>query len=108
MHAHKATHCHYTAQPAELPLLWFSSGKEAGKAISPYGQVHSTQVQNQLLVGSNSCVYPSAEHNAKGINTITEAVAVEALHYFKVNVDFQPKQGFIYKYKSLCWSQALT
>lgn len=56
IHAYKATHCHYNAQPAELPLLWFSSGKEAGKAISPYGQVYGAQFQNQLVVGLNGQV----------------------------------------------------
>lgn len=65
IYAHKATHCYYTAKPAELPPLWLSSGNEAGKAINPYGQVHSTQVQNQLVVGSNGQVYPSTEHNAR-------------------------------------------
>lgn len=65
IHTHKATHCHYSVQPAELPLLWFSSGKEAGKAISPYGQVYSTRVQNQLVVGLNGQVYPSTAHNAR-------------------------------------------
>lgn len=56
IHAYKTTHCHYNAQPAELPLLWFSSGKEAGKAISPYGQVYSARFQNQLVVGLNGQV----------------------------------------------------
>lgn len=96
IHAHKATHCHYTAKPAKLPPLWFSSGKEAGKAISPYGQVHSTQVQNQLVVGSNGQAHSTMPG---GINTSTEAVAVAALHYVKATVDFLPKWAFIYECK---------
>lgn len=29
IHAHIATHYYYSAQPAKLPCLWFSLGKEA-------------------------------------------------------------------------------
>lgn len=93
-----AAHCHYTTKPAELPPLWLSSGKEAGKAISSYGQVHSTWVQNQLVVGSNSQIYPS--NMPGGFNTSTEAVAAAALLYIKTTVDFQPKRVLIHKCKS--------
>lgn len=84
--------CMHTKPPTatilhNLQSLWFSSGKETGKTISPY----STQVHNQLRMGPNDCVYPRTEHNARHNNTCTEAVAV----------DIQPKWVFIYKYKSL-------
>lgn len=52
-------------KPAERPPLWLSSGKEAGKGIVPYSLVHSTQVQNKLMVGSMGQVNPSAEHDAR-------------------------------------------
>lgn len=85
IHAYKATHCHYTAKPAELPPLWSSSGNVAGKAISPYSQVHSTQVQNQLVVGFNGQAQSTMPEGSK---TSTETDAAAALHSVKTTVDF--------------------
>lgn len=47
---------HNLQSPPLSLSLWFRFGREAGKAISPYGQVDSDWVQNQLVVGYNGQV----------------------------------------------------